>query len=137
MYMLLKWLHVLAAIVALGANVTYGIWIARASRNPDALPFTLMGIKFIDDGVAKSSLWVTFGHRTPDGVRGPYAADRPAAANGLVSYLVHGQLRYPGRNRLLLGEALGSAGSRTVRLAQGQIRPFMADRADCNGRNDD
>ncbi len=52
MYLLLKWLHVLAAIVALGANVTYGIWIARASRNPDALPFTLRGIKFIDDGVA-------------------------------------------------------------------------------------
>jgi uncharacterized membrane protein len=51
--LLLKWLHVLAAIVAIGANVTYGIWIARASRNPDAvLPFTLRGIKLIDDRLA-------------------------------------------------------------------------------------
>ena len=52
LYLLLKWLHVLAAIVAVGANVTYGIWIARASRSPDALPFTLRGIKLIDDRLA-------------------------------------------------------------------------------------
>lgn len=51
-YLLLKWLHVLAAIVAVGANVTYGIWIARASRHPDVLPFTLRSIKLIDDRVA-------------------------------------------------------------------------------------
>jgi uncharacterized membrane protein len=52
LYLLLKWLHVLAAIVAVGANVTYGIWIARASHHPDALPFTLRGIKLIDDRLA-------------------------------------------------------------------------------------
>ena len=52
LYLLLKWLHVLAAIVAVGSNVTYGIWIARASRSPEALPFTLRGIKLIDDRVA-------------------------------------------------------------------------------------
>lgn len=52
LYLLLKWLHVLAAIVAIGTNVTYGIWIARASRNPDVLPFTLRGIKLIDDRIA-------------------------------------------------------------------------------------
>ncbi|MGH8651903.1 MAG: DUF2269 family protein [Gammaproteobacteria bacterium] len=52
LYLLLKWLHVLAAIVAIGTNVTYGIRIARASRNPDVLPFTLRGIKLIDDRIA-------------------------------------------------------------------------------------
>jgi uncharacterized membrane protein len=51
-YLLLKWLHVLSAIVAVGANVTYGIWIGRASRNPEVLPFTLRGIKLIDDRIA-------------------------------------------------------------------------------------
>ena len=51
-YLLLKWLHVLSAIVAVGANLTYGIWIARASRNPEVLPFTLRSIKLIDDRVA-------------------------------------------------------------------------------------
>ena len=53
LYLLLKWLHVLAAIVAVGSNVTYGIWVARASRNPKALPFTLRGIQLIDDRVAE------------------------------------------------------------------------------------
>jgi uncharacterized membrane protein len=52
LYLLLKWLHVLAVIVAVGANVTYGIWLAHASRNPEALPFTLRGIKLLDDRVA-------------------------------------------------------------------------------------
>jgi uncharacterized membrane protein len=52
LYLLVKWLHVLAAIAAVGANITYGIWIARASRQPDALPFTLRGIKLIDDRLA-------------------------------------------------------------------------------------
>ena len=30
LYPILKWLHVLSAIVALGANLTYGLWITRA-----------------------------------------------------------------------------------------------------------
>jgi uncharacterized membrane protein len=51
-YLILKWLHVLAAVAAVGSNLTYGIWIARASRQPEALPFTLRGIKRIDDRLA-------------------------------------------------------------------------------------
>jgi uncharacterized membrane protein len=52
LYLYLKWLHVLSAIVAVGANATYGIWLARASRDTDNLPFTLKGIKLLDDWVA-------------------------------------------------------------------------------------
>jgi uncharacterized membrane protein len=52
LYLYLKWLHVLSAIIAVGANATYGIWLARASRDADNLPFTLRGIKLLDDQVA-------------------------------------------------------------------------------------
>lgn len=52
LFSILKWLHVLAAIVAVGANITYGIWIGRASRDPENLPFTLRGVKLIDDRLA-------------------------------------------------------------------------------------
>jgi uncharacterized membrane protein len=52
LYLLFKWVHVLAAVVAFGANITYGIWITRASRDPHALPFTLRSIKLIDDRLA-------------------------------------------------------------------------------------
>jgi uncharacterized membrane protein len=50
--LLVKWLHVLAAIVALGANVTYGVWLALAERDPKSLPFALRGVKALDDRLA-------------------------------------------------------------------------------------
>lgn len=52
MYTLLKWLHILLAITAVGANITYGIWLSRAARAPQTLSFTLRGIKAIDDRLA-------------------------------------------------------------------------------------
>lgn len=52
LFPILKWLHVLGAIVAVGANATYGIWLARASRSAEVLPFTLRTIKLIDDRIA-------------------------------------------------------------------------------------
>ena len=51
-YLLLKLLHVLAAVVAVGANVTYSVWIANGSRDPKVLPFALRGVKLIDDRIA-------------------------------------------------------------------------------------
>lgn len=52
LYPLIKWLHILFAVAALGSNMTYGIWIAAASRSPAALPFALRTIKLIDDRLA-------------------------------------------------------------------------------------
>jgi uncharacterized membrane protein len=52
LYLTFKFLHILAAIAALGANATYGIWLARAARDPQALGFTLRTLKLIDDRLA-------------------------------------------------------------------------------------
>ncbi len=52
LYLILKYLHVLFAIVAVGLNATYGVWLARASRDPDHLAFALRGVKFLDDRMA-------------------------------------------------------------------------------------
>ena len=52
LFLIIKWIHIMAAITAVGANITYGIWIARASRDPEVLPFVLRNIKLIDDRVA-------------------------------------------------------------------------------------
>src|SRR3981081_1911417 len=48
----LKLIHVLLAIVAVGSNVTYGVWLTRAKRQPEHLAFALRGVKFIDDFIA-------------------------------------------------------------------------------------
>ena len=51
-YLLVKYFHVLLAIVAFGSNITYAVWFARAKKEPQAAAFALRGIKFIDDRIA-------------------------------------------------------------------------------------
>jgi uncharacterized membrane protein len=51
-YVLIKVIHVFAAIVAVGTNITYGVWIGRAKRDPNTLRFALRGVKFLDDRIA-------------------------------------------------------------------------------------
>lgn len=52
LYLILKWVHVLLAIIAVGANISYGLWIRQGYRQPSSLPFVLKSIKFIDDRIA-------------------------------------------------------------------------------------
>ena len=51
-YLILKWFHVLMAITALGANITYGVWFSRAAREPQNLAFALRGIRVLDNRIA-------------------------------------------------------------------------------------
>ena len=57
-YLVLKFIHVLAAIVAVGSNITYGVWNVRAARDPSHLGFALKGIKFLDDRIANPAYGV-------------------------------------------------------------------------------
>jgi uncharacterized membrane protein len=52
LFVAIKFVHVLLAIVAVGFNATYGIWLARAAREPDKGLFVLRGIKLLDDRFA-------------------------------------------------------------------------------------
>jgi uncharacterized membrane protein len=52
LYPWLKVLHIILAIVAVGFNISYAIWQARGTRDPEHLGFALRGIKFLDDRVA-------------------------------------------------------------------------------------
>ena len=51
-YSLIKYLHVLLAITAVGSNITYGVWKTLGARDPAHAPFALKGIAFIDRRVA-------------------------------------------------------------------------------------
>ncbi len=48
---LLWYIYLILLIVAVGPNATYVVWIQRATANPKALPFTLTGIKAINDRI--------------------------------------------------------------------------------------
>jgi uncharacterized membrane protein len=52
LYDILKFIHIMSAITAVGSNITYGIWSVRAAHEPAHAPFVLRGIKFIDDRIA-------------------------------------------------------------------------------------
>jgi len=52
-FQLAKFIHVLLAIVAVGFNASYGIWLARAAKAPQATQsHVLRTIKFLDDRIA-------------------------------------------------------------------------------------
>lgn len=49
---LLKLVHVIAAIVAVGANLTYTYWIRYAERDRDRLAWAIAGVRRLDDRIA-------------------------------------------------------------------------------------
>lgn len=60
LYTNLKYIHVLSAIVAFGANITYALWLTRAEKYPESLTFTLPTVKIIDDWVANPAYVLLF-----------------------------------------------------------------------------
>jgi len=56
--LIVKYIHILAAIVAVGFNISYVAWIIRARRDPAHTGFALKGIKFLDDRIANPSYGV-------------------------------------------------------------------------------
>src|SRR5262245_57512114 len=51
-YDLVKYLHVVAAITAVGFNLSYGVWLGVTARAPEARLPVLRGIKRLDDWIA-------------------------------------------------------------------------------------
>ena len=68
-FLLLKLVHVLAAIVAVGSNVTYAFWLRRAGHDRDKLTWAIGGIQMLDSRVANpayivlliTGLWMVLG----------------------------------------------------------------------------
>jgi uncharacterized membrane protein len=83
-FLLLKTLHVLTAMVAVGANATYGIWMARAGGHPEELAFALRGIRWIDNHVANPAYVLLL----PTGLALAHAAHVPPGTPWLVAALV-------------------------------------------------
>src|SRR5688572_11638138 len=52
LYQILKFVHVFAAIIAVGFNFSYIVWLIKGKMEKDHLLFSLRGIKLMDDWVA-------------------------------------------------------------------------------------
>jgi uncharacterized membrane protein len=51
-YEVLKYVHILMAIVAVGFNASYAIWLRRAARAPEHQVYVMRGVKLLDDRFA-------------------------------------------------------------------------------------
>jgi len=60
LYLFLKFLHVLAAIVAVGTNATYGVLLARAHRDPKHLRHVRESVRALDRTVATPAYALLF-----------------------------------------------------------------------------
>jgi len=84
-YTITKFIHVTLAIVALGANATYGIWLARVAKLPaETQLFVLRTIKVIDDRLAN----VAYGLLVVTGLFMVWSAGLPLTTRWIASALV-------------------------------------------------
>lgn len=55
-YLIVKFVHILIAIVAVGGSAGSSLWLRFAMRNPANLPFALRTAKFLDEFVTRPGL---------------------------------------------------------------------------------
>jgi uncharacterized membrane protein len=55
-YLVIKFVHILVAIVAVGSSAGSSLWLRLAMRNPDHLPFALRSAKCLDEVVTRPGL---------------------------------------------------------------------------------
>lgn len=58
LHTLVKFVHVTLAIVAVGFNLSYAIWIVRSMRDPEHLGFVMRTIQWIDRRIANPAYGV-------------------------------------------------------------------------------
>lgn len=84
MDVILRFAHVLLAIVAIGANLTYALWLRIGERHPEHLAYTIRGIRAIDRHVANPA----YGLLLVTGLAMIFVSGVPLAQGWLIVALV-------------------------------------------------
>ena len=89
LFTLLKYLHILSAIIGIGVNATYSIWLARATKNPETLAFTLKTVKLLDDRMANPAYVLLLLTGLGMAYTVPFRIDQtPWLLSGLILYVI-------------------------------------------------
>jgi uncharacterized membrane protein len=88
LYAVLKFVHVLLAIIAIGFNASYGVWLARARREPEHEMHVLRGIKILDDRFANPAYGLLLVTGIILVLIGPFPFTTPWIVGGLVLFVV-------------------------------------------------
>ncbi len=86
-FLLLKVVHVLAAIVAVGSNLTYAFWLRRAGRDRERLVWTLGGVRRLDRLVANPAYVVLLVSGILMVLTGAYSFEQRWIAASLVIFV--------------------------------------------------
>jgi uncharacterized membrane protein len=83
-----KVVHILAVIVALGANLTYLFWMGRASAEPTNLVFVIESVRRLDRKVANPAYIVAALAGIGIVLAGPYGFEAPWIVAAIGLYLL-------------------------------------------------
>lgn len=125
-YPWLKTLHIFFAIVAVGLNISYAVWQARAAREPEHTGYALRGIKFLDDRIANPA----YGGLLIVGILlvvfGPWAFTQFWVYAAIALYLVMGTVAFffysPTLTRLIASYESGGAATTEFSALSGRSR---------------
>lgn len=87
-WQVLKLVHILAVVVALGANFTYAFWLARAGRDRERLVFVLESIGRLDRRVANPAYIVVLLAGAGVVVTGPFRFETLWVGAAIVLYVL-------------------------------------------------
>jgi uncharacterized membrane protein len=87
-WQILKLVHILAVVTALGANLTYAFWLARAGRDSSQLVFVIESIRSLDRRVANPAYIVAAIAGVGIVLLGPYEFTTPWIASAIALYVL-------------------------------------------------
>ncbi|MEY2566593.1 MAG: hypothetical protein QOE35_1122 [Actinomycetota bacterium] len=121
-------MHVLLAIVAVGFNASYGIWLAGAGQAPEHEGHVLRGIKRLDDRFANPAYVLLFVTGVVLVVRGHWGFATTWVSSAIVLYVVVAAIALLGYSPALRGqiEALEQTGARSPEYRAAAKRATVA-----------
>jgi uncharacterized membrane protein len=87
-WVVLKYVHILAVVVALGANFTYAFWLTRAGRDSERLVFVIESIRRLHRRVANPGYIVAAIAGVGIVLTGPYRFETPWIVAAIVLYVL-------------------------------------------------
>lgn len=86
-YVLIKYVHVLSAMIAVGTSISYNLLLAHAKRNPETTIFVLKTIRLLDSRLANPAYGITLLAGFAMAFIVPYPLTTPWILSSLILYL--------------------------------------------------
>jgi uncharacterized membrane protein len=120
-YLPLKLVHILCAIVAVGANMSYALWLTVGKMNPAHTLFALKGIKRLDDWIANPAYIIALATGHVLLLIGSIPITTPWVMIGEILFIAQGLIAFPFytptlRKQIQAGEQFGLQSSEFLAL---------------------